>query len=122
MLPAIDILVANEGEAATLGAISEVSTQVRQALVVTRGAAGATAYLANGGETAVPALPITPTDTTGAGDTFVGVLAAGLGQGLALEAALRRASAAAGLACLHPGAQPGMPAAAAIDAALPRLP
>jgi ribokinase len=50
------------------------------------------------------------------------VLAAGLDQGLALPAALRRASAAAGLACLGRGAQTAMPDAAAIDAAVARLP
>jgi len=91
-------------------------------LVVTYGAAGAVAFLADGSEMAVPALAIAPVDTTGAGDTFVGALAAGLDQGLALFAALRRASVAAGLACLGVGAQTAMPERAAIDAALARLP
>jgi hypothetical protein len=63
-------------------------------------AAGAVAYLADGGIATVPALPITPVDTTGAGDTFVGVLAAALDHGAALAPALREASAAAGLAWL----------------------
>jgi ribokinase len=61
-------------------------------------------------------------DTTGAGDTFVGVLAAALNLGSSFEQALLRASAAAGLACLAYGAQTAMPDAAAIDAALVRLP
>jgi len=56
-----------------------------------------------------------------AGDTFIGVLSAGLDQGLALEPALRRASAAAGLACLAAGAQTAMPNRTAIEAALGRL-
>jgi len=116
----IDIMIANEGEAATLGA--DVARELRQALVVTRGAAGAVAYLRDGGPITVPALPVAPVDTTGAGDTFAGVLAAGLDQGLALEAALRRASAAAALACLAVGAQSAMPNRAAIDAAVGRLP
>jgi ribokinase len=80
------------------------------------------AFVAAGNRLNVPALAIEPVDTTGAGDTFVGVLAAGLDQGLALPAALRRASAAAGLACLAHGAQTAMPDAAAIDAAVARLP
>jgi sugar/nucleoside kinase (ribokinase family) len=49
------------------------------------------------------------------------VLAAGLDQRLALEPALRRASAAAGLACLAQGAETAMPDAAAIDVAVARL-
>jgi len=122
LLSEIDVLIANEGEAATLGETREhLSSCLRQALVVTCGAAGATAYLASGGRIDVPALAIEPVDTTGAGDTFVGVLAAGLDGRLALDDALRRASAAAGLACLSRGAQTGMPDAAAIDAAVERL-
>lgn len=118
----IDVLVANEGEAAMLGDTVGVARRLGEALVVTRGAAGATAYFAEGGRREVPALNIEPIDTTGAGDTFVGVLAAGLDRGLPLDAALRRASVAAGLACLAQGAQTAMPDGAAIDAALPRLP
>lgn len=118
----IDILVANRGEASALGDdAAKVAGRLRQALVVTRGAEGATAYLADGRRIDTPALAIDPVDTTGAGDTFVGVLAASLDEGLPLAAALRRASAAAGLACLAPGAQGAMPDAAAIAAAVPRL-
>ena len=99
-----------------------IARRLRQGLVVTRGAAGAGAFLADGSRLDLPALAIDPVDTTGAGDTFVGVLAAALDLGANLEAALRRASAAAGLACLARGAQTAMPDAAAIDAAMAELP
>jgi ribokinase len=123
VLDDIDVLVANRGEAATLGAdLAGIASRVREALVVTEGAAGSTAFLAGGGRIAIPALNVQPIDTTGAGDTFVGVLAAGLEHGLGLAAALRRASAAAGLACLAHGAQTAMPNAAAIDTAMRDLP
>jgi ribokinase len=123
LLGEIDLVVANEGEAATLGADpGQIGGKLRRALVVTRGAAGATAYLANGGIFSAPALPIVPIDTTGAGDTFVGVLAAALDAGAALESGLRRASAAAGLACLARGAQSSVPDAAAIEQAVRQLP
>ena len=69
----------------------------------------------------IPALAIEAVDTTGAGDTFVGVLAAALDHGLTLEAALHRASAAAGLACLAHGAQTATPDRLAIDKAVARL-
>ena len=118
----IDILVANEGEAAATGLDPRrLAYRLRQGLVVTRGAAGATAILHNGITIEVPALKIEPVDTTGAGDTFVGVLAAALDLGSTLEFALRRASAAAGLACMARGAQTAMPNAMAIAAAVDRL-
>jgi len=119
----IDILVANAGEAAALGVDpAGLARRLRQALVVTKGGAGSTAFLADGGQVDTPALAIAPIDTTGAGDTFVGVLAAGLDRRLALTEALRQASAAAGLACLAHGAQAAMPDRAAIEGAAARLP
>jgi ribokinase len=66
----------------------------------------------------VPALNIAPVDTVGAGDTFCGYLAAGLAAKLPLGQALRRAAAAGSLACLKPGAQPAIPMAAEVDAAI----
>jgi ribokinase len=118
----IDMLVANEGEAAATGLDPRrLANRLRQGLVVTRGAAGATAILRNGSTIEVPALKIESVDTTGAGDTFVGVLAAALDLGSTLETALRRASAAAGLACMARGAQTAMPNAMAIAGAVDRL-
>ncbi|HUC10234.1 MAG TPA: ribokinase [Stellaceae bacterium] len=123
LLRDIDLVVANEQEAATLGADpARIATTLRHGLIVTRGAAGADAYLRNGATLSVPALPVAAIDTTGAGDTFVGVLAAALAQGQPIETGLRRASAAAGLACLARGAQAAMPDAAAIEEAMGRLP
>jgi ribokinase len=119
----IDFLVANDCEAATLPPHpTRTAARLRQGFIVTRGAAGASAILADGTRFDVPALPIAPVDTTGAGDTFVGVFAAALDFGASVETALRRASAAAGLACLARGAQTAMPSAAAIDAAMADLP
>jgi len=123
LLRDIDLVVANEQEAATLGADpARIAATLRHGLIVTRGAAGADAYLRNGATLSVPALPVAAIDTTGAGDTFVGVLAAALAQGQPIETGLRRASAAAGLACLARGAQAAMPDAAAIEEAMGRLP
>jgi len=122
LLEEIDLVVANEGEAAATGSDPEqLARRLRQGLVVTRGAAGALALLRDGIRIEVPALAIKPVDTTGAGDTFVGVLAAALDLGSPVEAALHRASAAAGLACLARGAQTAMPDEAAIAAAVGRL-
>lgn len=68
----------------------------------------------------LPALPVTPVDTTGAGDTFAGVLAAGLVSGSPLREALRAAGVAASLTCTRPGAQDAMPTRGEITAALGR--
>ena len=104
LLRDVDFVVANEGEAAVLGADpAPIAARLRRGLVITRGAAGAVAYLSDGTVLAVPALPIDPVDTTGAGDTFVGVLAAALDSNTPLETALRRASAAAGSPVSHAG-------------------
>jgi ribokinase len=120
------ILVANETEFALLaGGARPLDALMRdwarahgQTVIVTLGADGARAATADGGWMSVPALPITPVDTVGAGDTFCGYLAAGLDAGMELEPAMRRAAAAASLACLRPGAQPAIPYADAVEAAL----
>lgn len=132
-LRAIDVLVVNRGEAAALAGRLGVATGEAQAVacglaralgaavVMTLGKAGAIA--ADGENTwQAAALPIVPVDTTGAGDAFVGVLAAALDAGGTLTEALHCASAAAGLACLTLGAQPSLPGRAAIDGARARLP
>ncbi|MCQ2966533.1 MAG: ribokinase [Alphaproteobacteria bacterium] len=55
------------------------------------------------------ALQIKPVDTTGAGDTFVGIFSAMIDRGFPLEKAVQYASVGASLACLKNGAQEGMP-------------
>ena len=67
-----------------------------------------------------PALNVTVVDTTGAGDTYCGTLAARLAHGEDLERALAVAGAAAALACTRPGAQAAMPALADTLALLDR--
>jgi ribokinase len=59
-----------------------------------------------------PAFNVTPVDTTGAGDTFCGVLVAALSQGKSLSQALPLASAAGALACTRAGAQSSIPSQA----------
>ena len=69
----------------------------------------------------VEAKPIQPVDTTGAGDTFVGILASGLDESLPFTTALERACRGASLACLAHGAQAGMPNARATRNCVSRL-
>lgn len=123
------IVVANETEFALLcggetepleGLMRDWAEKHGQTVIVTLGAEGARGATADGGFISVPAFPVTPVDTTGAGDTFVGYLAAGLDANLALEAAMRHAAVAASLACLKPGAQPAIPHVGDVQAALKR--
>jgi ribokinase len=122
------IVVANETEFTLLSgrpeaeldaAMAEWAAKHNQILIVTLGAAGVKA-MANGRLIEIAALPVKPVDTVGAGDTFCGYLAAGLDAGLDLQTALRRAAVAGSLACLKAGAQPAIPLAAEVDAALAR--
>ena len=84
-------------------------------LVVTLGAAGAVA--SDGAEVWRAAAPqIEPVDTTGAGDTFCGYLAAARAEGLDWPQALALACRAGALACLKQGAQPAIPFRAEVDA------
>lgn len=125
LLALVDILIVNEGELAGItghhGSVSQAlaQLQVPVVVVVTLGARGCCAR--SGSDILVqPGFAIDPVDTTGAGDTFCGVLVAALDQGAALADALRTASAASALACTLPGAQSGIPEAAAVATFLSR--
>lgn len=115
VLPHATHLLMNEHEAAALG-VALTSLPV-EAVIVTRGAQGAD-WVAAGGTVHVPAFPVTPVDTTGAGDCFAGSLAGRLDLGDAPEAALRYAAAAAAIQVTRPGAAPAMPAEPEVRALL----
>ncbi|MGP3696638.1 ribokinase [Rhodobacter sp. NSM] len=116
VLPFVTLLVMNEGEAAALraalGALPEVE------MIVTRGAKGAEWLRPGQGTISVPAFPVTPVDTVGAGDCFTGNLAAALDAGHAPEQAMRRAAAAAAIQVTRKGAADAMPTAAEVEALL----
>ncbi len=124
------ILIANETEFALLAGDDDngqLEAQMRewakrhgQIVIVTLGAEGARAATADGQFISVPAYPVSPIDPVGAGDTFCGYLAAGMAAKAPLEQAMRRAAVAASLACTRPGAQPAIPQAAEVEAALSR--
>ena len=67
-----------------------------------------------GQATRLPATPVTPVDTTGAGDALNGILAAELARGASIEAALRWAMVGAALKTTRAGAQAGLPTRAEI--------
>jgi ribokinase len=83
-------------------------------VIVTLGPDGALLALAQAAER-FRGYRVAVRDTTGAGDTFTGVLAASLASAEPLATCVRRAVAASALAVTQEGARPGIPTAAAID-------
>ncbi|MBM9593807.1 ribokinase [Roseitranquillus sediminis] len=79
-------------------------------LIVTRGAAGAE-WLSDDGRTSVPAMPADVVDTTGAGDTFLGYVAACLDRGCTPHEALTSGAAAAALKVTRRGTSDAIPSA-----------
>jgi len=120
VLRALDVLVVNEHEAMivaeaaglSVGAPTDAAEALHRAYgcstIVTLGALGAQAWH-RGALLEVAAPRITPVDTTGAGDSFVGALAAALDGGSDFPTAMRRAIVAGSLACTRPGAQTAIP-------------
>jgi ribokinase len=115
-----DLVIPNEVEASMLSgqAIADIPDAVAAArkmlqqgakvVVITLGARGVV-WVQEGKALHYPAFPVNPVDTTGAGDAFIGTLAARLALGETMEAALRWASAAGALATTRLGALPSMP-------------
>lgn len=118
VLPYASLLVMNEIEAQELrqteGALPPVDC------LITRGAQGAEWISAVTEPLFVPAFPVTPVDTTGAGDTFIGTLAAGLDLGLERGHAMRRAAAASALQVTRLGAAAAIATDAEVDRFLAR--
>ncbi|WP_222853520.1 carbohydrate kinase family protein [Fodinicola acaciae] len=106
-LDGVDLLLANEDEAAVVTGESEVAAKVlargRTAAVVTRGARGAV-WSDGDSVVACDAARATVVDTTGAGDAFAAGVLASLADGPA--AALAAGCALAARCIAHPGARP----------------
>jgi len=125
-LEVTDYLVVNEHEAldaaVALGskpedfqaAAAELAKAGNLTCVATAGSEGAFAFTAGGKRIHASSPKITPVDTTGAGDTFVGAFASMLSEGATLQRALEVGCEAAALKCLKAGAQAGMPTRNAI--------
>ncbi|MFV2061942.1 MAG: PfkB family carbohydrate kinase [Chloroflexota bacterium] len=103
----VDVLVVNGVEAEMLGSDRVDSLEgaavaahglrtLAATIIVTAGVAGVAA-VSDAGTATVPAHPVSGTATHGAGDVFVGALAAQLADAAPLEQALRYANAAAAL-------------------------
>jgi ribokinase len=123
------IITPNETEAALLSGVAVTDLDsARQAgerllamgcrtVIITLGAQGA--FLMQQEEVQhFPPFPVTPIDTTAAGDAFNGVLAAALLEGRGLHEAIVRANAAGALCVTKRGAQEALPTWQEIEALL----
>jgi ribokinase len=124
-----DIVSPNQAEAAALTGVrvdSVDAARVAAQKLRERGARcvvlklGELGALVDDGTTAthVPSFPITPVDTTAAGDAFTAALGVAWAEGQSLLEAARFACAAGACACLQFGAQPALPTRAAVEARL----
>ncbi len=132
LLKCVDVLVLNEIELVQATGLKVRATSQRQvvaacerlrsrgarAVVATLGARGAIVVAET--STAIPAFKAKVVDTTGAGDCFVGTLAARLAEGTTPLDAARYASAAASCSVETLGAAPSMPTAEDVAARLAR--
>ena len=119
LIKMIDILVVNETEAEMVSGakisdvgeeaiVDQLLTSGAQTVVLTLGKQGC--LLKNGRESlSVPAFQVKATDTTAAGDTFCGALAAGLARSKEWKEVLLFATAAAAICVTRMGAQPSIP-------------
>ena len=131
-LPWVDYLIPNEVEAAALtglpvgspdeaaAAAQALRGQGARNVLITLGAAGVLAALDTGtGHTRhYPAPQVKAIDTTAAGDTFIGALAAQLAHGIPFESAMRFAQQAAAISVTRAGAQPSIPTHSEVTSAL----
>lgn len=123
LLPCADYIVVNEtesefltgdvfdlaqAEASLVRAVRALRLRDDQTLIVTLGASGLAASH-RGGTTIVGGHWVAVVDTTGAGDCFVGTLAAALIRGEGVETALREANAAGALSVGRRGALASFP-------------
>ena len=130
LLELVDVLVLNETElglladmelsddddaARIIDAARRLRAREDQTICVTLGKRGVLA-LAGREEIVVPGRAVKAVDTTGAGDCFVGALAAKLADGATLREALTFANAAAAISVQRMGAGPSMPTAAEVAA------
>jgi ribokinase len=115
LLARADLIVVNETEAAFYG---QGLRQAPGLVALTLGARGAVLLRAGAQVAEATPPPITPIDTTGAGDAFVAALVVALAESQPQSRALAFACAAGALAATRPGAQTSLPSRAEMEAVL----
>jgi ribokinase len=119
-LAAADYFVPNETEAEVIAGMPVHSIEEAKScaaalrskgfrkVILTLGARGSL-IVGEGGEDLIPPFQVTPKDTTGAGDAFIGSFSVFLAEGLPEREALSRANLYAGLSTTRVGTQKSFP-------------
>ncbi|WP_067724852.1 ribokinase [Oceanobacillus damuensis] len=113
LLQGVTYITPNELEARAL-TDNSASALFQDKLIVTRGDQGVS-FFTGGKHLSFQGFDVDAIDTTGAGDTFNGVLASQLASGKSLEKSVEYANAAGALSVTKVGAQSGMPAIMEIE-------
>ncbi|MBO4217074.1 MAG: ribokinase [Clostridia bacterium] len=108
LMPLCDIVIPNETETEIFGGAAALEKRVRKTLIITLGSDGFK-LCENGKTVHFNGHKVKAVDTTAAGDTFCGALAARLAAGENLDDAAEFANRAAAIACTKMGAQPSVP-------------
>lgn len=121
----IDVVCVNETECEAVCGIFPDDESVECALLALTAKGPSTAIVTLGSRGSVArcdgriirqeAFRVHAVDTTAAGDTFIGVVAASMVSGLSLEEGMRWASCAAGITASRVGAQQAIPTALEVD-------
>lgn len=126
--PCVDLVCLNETECQVVCGLNPVDDEtclaatcrLRElgagAVVITLGSAGSFGMGSDGTPVRMAAVPAVVVDTTGAGDTFIGALAAARVRDFSLCEAMSWGSLASSLTVSRLGAQPAIPTAAEVEA------
>lgn len=117
LLRATDLIVPNETESLALGGTDALLKAGVRTIVVTQGEYGVD-IVTESDTQHIAAFPVTPIDTVGAGDAFIGAMCAELARGKSLLDACQTAAVAGALATTVRGAVPSLPTRAAVLDAL----
>jgi ribokinase len=121
LLAACDIVIPNEHEVALLGGVASLFAAGVSTVITTLGERGIDVRTSDGECHTVRAHKVAVVDTTAAGDTFCGALAARLSTGSTIVEAATWAVAASALTVGRRGAIPSIPDATATQRFLDRL-
>ncbi len=109
----VDLVTPNETELELFGGKDKLFNAGVKKIVTTLGSKGYEIADKNGAKV-YPCIKVKAIDTTAAGDTLCGGLAAGLAEGMSLEEACAFGSKAASIACTRKGAQQSIPTKAEV--------
>lgn len=113
LLAECDVVAPNETESAALGGTQALLAAGVATVVTTLGADGAKIET-TGSSLPIAPYPVTPIDTVGAGDAFIGAMCAEVARGASIEEACKIGAIAGALATTVRGAVPSLPTQEAV--------